>query len=211
MTFYTTVGSNIKKYRDIRNYTLQVLAEMVGVTKKTIQRYETGEIKIGMDRIESVAKALNVKVSQLMSGTKPYAEIKEAAGYYGPSELVMLPIVGRVSCGDGIVAYEEIEGYEPVAKEWARGGKHFFLRAKGDSMIGARIHEGDLLLIREQPEVENGEIAVVLIGEEAFLKRIFRNNGQLVLQSENPNYPPKFSPPEDVVIIGKLKKIIINL
>lgn len=122
----------------------------------------------------------------------------------------ILPIVGHISCGNGALAFEEIEGYEPTPKEWVKGGEYFYLRAKGDSMTGARIHDGDLLLIRKQPQVEYGEIAAVLIEDEARLKRIYQNKGQLVLQSENPKYPPVFSPPTDVHIIGKLKKVIIK-
>lgn len=78
-------------------------------------------------------------------------------------------------------------------------------------MAGARIQEGDLLLIRKQPEVEKGEIAAVLIEGDAVLKRVYLNNNQMVLQSENPKYPPVFAPPTDVRIIGKLKKIVIDV
>ncbi|MNL76572.1 LexA repressor [compost metagenome] len=79
-------------------------------------------------------------------------------------------------------------------------------------MTGARIYNGDLLLIRKQPEIENGEIAAVLINDstEAVLKRIYINGDQMVLQSENPNYPPIFSPPSEVKIIGKLKMNVIK-
>lgn len=125
-------------------------------------------------------------------------------------DFTYLPIVGRISCGDGILALEDIEAYEPTPKEWLNGGEYFYLRAKGDSMIGARIHEGDLLLIRKQPEVENGEIAAAFIGEDAVLKRVFRNGDQLVLQSENPKYAPIFSPPTEAMIIGKLKMVTIK-
>lgn len=204
MTFYVKVGANIRKYREAKNYSLQMLAEKIGVTKKTIQRYETGEIKIDMERLGDIAEALGVKVSNLIYGTDQFMEINNA-------DLIMLPIVGRISCGNGALAYEEIEGYEPTPKEWLNGGEYFYLRAKGDSMTGARIHEGDLLLIRKQPDVDDGDIAAVLIGEEAVLKRVYRSNDQLILQSENPNYPPIIAPPAEARIIGKLKKIVINM
>lgn len=103
-------------------------------------------------------------------------------------------------------------GYEVTPKAWLNGGEYFYLKSKGDSMINARIFEGDLLLIRQQPDVENGEIAAVIInGEEAVLKRVHRNGDQLVLQSENPAYQPIFVPPHEARIIGKLKKIVINV
>lgn len=211
MNFYLTVGANIKKFRDMRGYSLQVLADKIGVTKKTIQRYETGEIKIDMERLGDIASALGVRVSVLISDTKAYNEIREDVETYATDNLVMVPIVGKISCGNGTLAFEDIEGYEPVPEGWLNGGDYFCLRAKGDSMIGARIHEGDLLLIRRQPEVENGEIAAVLIEEEAVLKRVYLHNNQVVLQSENPDYPPIILPLAETVIVGKLKKIIISV
>ncbi len=205
--FYAAVGKNIYTYRKIRNYSLQILAEKIGVTKKTIQRYENGEIKIDMGRLSDIAEALNVDVSQLLDGAKSFLGIEEAT-------TVKVPIVGQVSCGNGSLAYEDIEGYEAVPKEWVSGGSYFFLRAKGDSMIGARIHDGDLLLIRQQSTVENGEIAAVLIdNDEAVLKRVYKKSGVVILQPENPQYSPIVCKPGDknIRIIGKLKKTIINM
>ncbi|MED1850313.1 XRE family transcriptional regulator [Brevibacillus borstelensis] len=203
--FYFAVGKNIKKYRDLRNYSLQVLGEKVGLTKKTIQRYENGEIKIDMDRLADIAEALGVEVPKLMEGAESFLGVD-----LSELETIKLPIVGRVSCGNGAMAYEDIEGYEETPKAWLNGGEHFYLRAKGDSMSGARIFDGDLLLIRKQPEVENGEIAAVLIGDEAVLKRVYRHGDQLILQSENANYPPILCPPTEARIIGKLKMNVIK-
>ena len=121
-----------------------------------------------------------------------------------------VPIVGRISCGNGSLAYEEIEGYESVPKEWISGGDHFFLRAIGNSMIGARIQDGDLVLIRKQEVVENGEIAAVLIGDEAVLKKVYVQNGTIVLQSANPDSPPIVCPPAEARIIGKLMMNVIK-
>jgi len=88
---------------------------------------------------------------------------------------------------------------------------YFYVRAKGDSMVGASINEGDLLLIRQQPEVENGEIAAVVIDEEIVLKRVYKENGSFTLVSENPKYPPiSYNPKNDkhIRILGKLRKSI---
>lgn len=204
MTFYRQVGQNIKKYRSIKNYSLQVLAEKVGVTKKTMQRYETGAIKVDMNRLGEIAIALGVKVSALIYDTDQFIEIQNEA------DLVLLPIVGRISCGKGILAYEDIEGYEQTPKSWLNGGEYFYLRAKGDSMINARIFDGDLLLIRRQPDVDNGEIAAVIIGSEAVLKRVYKDNTRLILQSENSEYPPIITSLEEVCIVGKLKMNVVK-
>ncbi|ASA22049.1 LexA family protein [Paenibacillus donghaensis] len=205
--FYSVVGRNIKKYRDIRNYSLQILAEKVGITKKTVQRYENGEHKFDMDRLKDLATALDVTVNQLTEGAYTYTgnEIQD-------SEYISLPVVGKISCGNGQLAYESIEGYETTPRSWINGGEYFYLRAKGDSMNGARIFEGDLLLIRKQEEVEDGEIAAVLIDDEAVLKKVYVQNNTLILQSTNPNYPPIIFTGDNsnIRIIGKLKKVVIN-
>ncbi|TCN00883.1 repressor LexA [Paenibacillus sp. BK033] len=205
--FYFQVGKNIKKFRDLRNYSLQVLGEKVGLTKKTIQRYELGEIRITMDRLKDIAAALDVTVTQLTEGAYQFLGTEVAE-----SEHVSLPVVGKISCGNGQIAYEYIEGYETTPRSWINGGEYFYLRAKGDSMQGARIFDGDLLLIRKQEEVEDGEIAAVLIGEEAVLKRVYRQGTTLVLQSENANYPPIIctAGENNIYVIGKLKKVVIT-
>ncbi|GIO63533.1 LexA family protein [Paenibacillus cineris] len=198
--FYWAVGENIKKYRTIRNMSLQILGDKVGLTKKTIQRYENGEIKIDMDRLADIAEALDVEIFQLLDGAESFFGL--GADNIG---VVSVPLVGKVCCGNGALAYQDIEEYIPVSKEFVKGGEHFFLKAKGDSMNGARIEDGDMLLIRKEAEVENGEIAAVLIDDEAVLKKVYIRDGQVMLQSANPSYDPIFLKPEELKIIGKLK------
>ncbi|OPA76773.1 LexA family transcriptional repressor [Paenibacillus selenitireducens] len=190
-------GDKLKELRKIEGWTQEEVAKKLGVSKQTYSHYENEKRRPSLEMVRELATVYQVNIDDI------FAEEKI-------SDVIALPVVGRVSCGNGIIAYESIEGYEQTPKEWATGGEHFYLRAKGDSMIGARIHEGDLLLIRKQPEVENGEIAAVLIGEEAVLKRVYRNGDQLVLQSENPNYQPMFVPPAEAKIIGKLKMATIK-
>ncbi len=207
------IARRIKKYRELRSMTQLDLAKKIGVKHNTVSSYETGATKPGNNVLFAIAQALRVSINDFFPPTRGdlSGSFREQEQHYGPAPMTMVPVVGGISCGDGVLAYEDIEGYEPVPDEWLNGGEHFCLRAKGDSMIGARIHDGDLLLIRQQPEVENGEIAAVLINDEAVLKRVYRNGDQLVLQSENPDYSPIFSPPADAVVVGKLKKIIINV
>lgn len=207
--FYLAVGNNIKKYRTIRNFSLQDLAERVGLTKKTIQRYENGEIKIDMDRLNDISHALDVEIPQLIEGAESFLGVN-----IDDLDTVKIPIVGKVSCGEGVFAIEEVEGFEETPRSWIRGGEYFYVRAEGDSMINARIFDGDLLLIRKQNDVEEGEIAAVLIDEKVYLKRVFKKGGMMVLQSENPLYGPIFRTEENwerIHIIGKLKKIVINM
>ena len=116
-----------------------------------------------------------------------------------------LNILGTIAAGIPILAQEDIEGVEYVPKNFHAD---FCLRVKGDSMIGARILDGDIVYIRKQPDVENGEIAAVIIdNEDATLKRVYKRNGIITLRPENPMYEEKtYCPKRDNVkidIIGK--------
>lgn len=157
-----------------------------------------------MDKISVLADMFDIPVSHFFNSSEFRTQ---------SLSLINLPIVGKISCGNGQIAFQEIEGYEPTPKEWLNGGECFYLRAKGDSMVGARIQEGDLLLIRKQEEVEDGEIAAVLIDEEAVLKRVYKRNNALILQSENPKCPPIVCDANEsynVKVIGKLKMATIK-
>lgn len=117
----------------------------------------------------------------------------------------LLPIVGTVRAGTPQPAQEEIEGYCAVDPNH-RHGAAFYLRVKGDSMIAAGIHDGDLALIRPQPSAENGAIVVALIDGEATLKRLFREAGTIRLQPENPALAPIIVPPgaSEVLLVGQV-------
>lgn len=181
------------------------VAKGSGVPYTTIVNfYEKGTENIKLSTLRKLADFFNVSLDYLVDD-----EVETRTN--SSMELVSLPVVGRISCGSGIVALEDIEGYEATPKDWLNGGEYFYLRAKGDSMIGARINDGDLLLIRKQSEVEDGEIAAVVIDGKAILKRVFKSNGTLILQSENPKYPPKIITNGEVHIVGKLRKIVINM
>lgn len=180
------------------------LSKGSGVPYTTIVNfYEKGTENIKLSTLRRLSDFFNVSLDFLVDD-------EEEERITSITELVNLPIVGRISCGNGIIAYEEIEGYESTPKEWLNGGEYFYLRAKGDSMIGARINNDDLLLIRKQSEVEDGEIAAVIINDEAVLKRVYKRNGTLILQSENTKYPPIINTNGEVQIVGKLKKVVIN-
>lgn len=166
--------------------------------------YEKGTENIKLSTLRKLADFFEISLDYLVDD-----ELEDRTPYN--MELVSLPIVGKISCGNGTIALQEIEGFEVTPKEWLNGGEYFYLRAKGDSMIGARIYDGDLLLIRKQVDVEDGEIAAVVIDDEAKLKKVYKQNGTLILQSENPKYPPQIITNGKVQIVGKLKKIVINM
>lgn len=183
------------------------LSELSGVPYMTIVNfYQKGTENVKLSTLRKLANFFNVSLDYL-------ADDNITDYNTDNNELISLPIYGKISCGGGVLVCEEIEGYEVTPKDWLRSGSYFYLRAKGDSMIGERIYDGDLLLIRKQPTVENGEIAAVLLNEseEAVLKKVYKEGNTLILQSANPTYPPIICPPASCTILGKLKKIVINL
>lgn len=200
------IGQKIKQLRKAHKLTQEDLAKILDVKPTAVSAWELGRNKPLMDKLDMMAHYFGVPISYFFEEN----QIKRSKTYI---HFVKLPIVGTISCGNGVIAYEDIEGYEDVPSSWLNGGEYFFLRAKGDSMINARIMDGDLLLIRKQDDVENGEIAAVLIDDEIVLKRVYKSDGTIILQSENPSYKPVIVRPEDMInvrIIGKLKKVILN-
>ena len=180
------VSNNLKELRRKAGLTLEELAERLGTSKQTIHRYENGVIaNIPHEKIEKLAMALGVTPSALMGWQEVYAGFDNLL----PIRKKTLPLVGTISCGEPIYASEEYGNFVTINSDVDAS---FCLRAKGDSMIGARIFDGDLVFIREQDTVENGEIAAVIINDEATLKRVYYypKESKIIRSPENPRYAP---------------------
>jgi repressor LexA len=204
------ISNNIKRLMKERGWTQLKTSEMSGISKSTLSDYINCKTLINPGNVEKLAKAFNVKKSDIDPSFN-LDSVTETQSNYIVNGFVKLPVVGRISCGNGVIAFEDIERYEDTPASWLNGGEYFYLIAKGDSMINARIQDGDLLLIRRQDDVENGEIAAVLIDDEAVLKRVYKTGENVILQSENPNYPPIILDGNtNIRIIGKLKKVVLN-
>ena len=123
-------------------------------------------------------------------------------------DLVKVPILGSVSAGPGLLAEENVEDTLTLPRNFLRynNGDVFGLKVKGDSMINAGINEGDLVLVRMQPDAQHGDIVVALLGEEALVKTLYKKDGRVQLISENPAYAPR-EVGEDFHILGK----VVNL
>lgn len=113
-----------------------------------------------------------------------------------------VPIIGRIRAGKPLLAEENMEGYFPLPAEFAAGGEYFILRVEGESMSGAGIHNGDFVIVRRQQTVENGEIAALLLGEEATVKRFYREKDYFRLQPENEQFEPILT--REVEVLGKV-------
>lgn len=120
-----------------------------------------------------------------------------------------IPLVGAVTAGLPILAAENITDYVPIPKDWVGEEQAFMLKVKGDSMIGAGINDGDMLIVRSQPDAQNGDIVVALIEEEATVKRIYKTRDGIELHPENPSFDVIISPSTKVMgkVIGLLRKI----
>ena len=143
--------------------------------------------------------------------TKPRAiEILDSSSDELESKKVAhIPIIGRVTAGQPILAVENIEGTFPLPEDLVRQDNLFMLRVQGESMIGAGILDGDLIIVRQQNEARNGEIVVALIGEEATVKRFFKERTLIRLQPENSAMEPIYS--QDVSILGKVVGVFRTL
>ncbi|WP_425801821.1 transcriptional repressor LexA [Desulfitobacterium sp. Sab5] len=135
--------------------------------------------------------------------TKPRAiEVLESSSDLPEKKVVQVPIVGRVTAGLPILAQENIEDTFPLPAEMVNSDNVFFLKVRGESMINAGILNGDFILVRQQNTAINGDIVVALIGEEATVKRFFKEKTLIRLQPENPMMEPIYS--QDVMVLGKV-------
>lgn len=201
-----TTGERMKQRRKEIGLSAEKIAERLGVSPATIYRYEKGDIeKVPVDIFAELAKILQTTPAYLM-GWEEKPEPKKPTippGFEPMPKMKKVPLIGSIACGEPITAEQNIEKMVDVP-EYIRCD--FSLTCHGDSMVDAGIHDKDVVYIRIQPEVENGEIAAVRIDGEATLKRVYYNPGTLTLMPANPAYAPMVytgSQLEEVHIEGK--------
>ena len=183
----------------------QVFADKVGIGKSSVSQYMNGKNFPSNIRAAEIAKAFNVHPMWVMGFDVPMTDQKNIFSYPDiyPIEKHCFPVLGSVACGEPIFMSEEKELYVEAG---AGINADFVLHCKGDSMIGARIHDGDIVFVRSQPVVDNGEIAVVAIDDESTLKRFYKYGDLIVLRAENPDFPDIEIRPEDgkeIHILGR--------
>lgn len=194
-------------------------AKQLGLSKSSVNMYERGEREPSLETLEAIADYFNVDMDFLLGKSEHRSKTAWLEGIDKSIDLDILrsqvkfenlfpiekkryPLLGDIACGKPITANEELELY---VESGTAIEADFCLRAKGDSMIGARIYDGDIVFIRKQEIVDNGEIAAVVIDDEATLKRVnyYPEKNLLILKAENSKY-------EDLVYSGEqLDHIII--
>lgn len=208
-----TFAERLKSLRREAGWSQQRLADELKLSKSSVNMYERGEREPGFETMETIADLFNVDMNYLYGRT----DIKIAdpvtpkhstsptpipPGFEPMPKMDWVPLVGRIACGTPITAEENVEQMVCVPSRWH---STFTLTCKGDSME-PRIHDGDLVAIRSQPEVEQGEIAAVRIGDEATLKHVYLHENFIELRPENPAFESIILTKEEmntVVIEGK--------
>jgi repressor LexA len=204
--FMATLYDRIKSRRTELGLTVEELAHKMGYKdKSSISKIENGKADIPQSKIAAFADALQTTPAYLM-GWEEQPEPKKPTippGFEPMPKMKKIPLIGSIACGEPITAEQNIEKMVDVPENIRCD---FSLTCHGDSMVDAGIHDKDVVYIRIQPEVENGEIAAVRIDGEATLKRVYYNPGTLTLMPANPAYAPMVytgSQLEEVHIEGK--------
>lgn len=195
------IGDIMRTRRQELGLTLEEVGDYVGVGKSTVRKWEHGDIEnMKRDKIALLSKILKLSPLTFITGEVEYGIPDNIIPL---PKMKKIPLLGTIACGEPILATENIEALINADENLSAD---FALRCKGDSMINARIFDGDIVYIREQPDVEDGEIAAVLIGEEATLKRVYKYPSKVVLRPENPLYDDMIYSKEEmneVRILGK--------
>lgn len=193
-------GDIIKMLRNERRISQAKLADELSVSKSTIAMYETNERMPKPELLEAIADFFNVDMNFLYGKTHIRNSANEISKNEVPENVIFpymhkVPKLGQISCGQPIFASEEHDEYGLIANSVKAD---FCLEANGDSMIGARIFDGDLVFCIQTNVVDNGQIAVVLVDDEATLKRFYYypEKDTVILKPENPNY-------EDLIYSGE--------
>ena len=182
------------------------LAAELNVSLGAVGNWESGTRTPDANMIQTIADYFGTSVDYLLGRDElPLSKVNKTSG-------IWVPVLGHVAAGIPIEAVEDILDYEEISQTMASQGEHFALKIKGDSME-PRIKDGDVVIVRKQSDVENGDIAVVLVnGDEATVKRIKKRPEGLMLIPSNPNYEPMFYTNDEiaklpVTILGRVVEL----
>lgn len=200
-------SKNLSHYMDSRGTTQTELSSALGIPKMTLNNWVKGNTYPRPDKVQLLADYFGIKRSDL-------TEEKQISNLHKiESEFVQVPILGEIACGDPIYVQENFAGYRTEPKDSLPSGNTYYVQAKGDSM-SPTIPQGAYVLIREQPDVESGEIAAVLLNgnTETTLKRVRKTDGMLMLMPDNSTHEPLIINRDNPgKIIGKAMRYTFDL
>lgn len=202
-------AENLQQLRGLKNISMTELSEAIGVSQSTISDWENGKKMPRSGSIQKIADYFGVPKTALLikKESTPKNMFQVGSGF------VKIPILGTITCGEPILATENLDGYRTEVEEGLPSGDLFYLKTRGDSMEPT-VPDNSFVLIRKQPTVEDGEIAAVIVNgdDEATLKRVKHQNGIIMLLPDNAKYPPIIITPETPArIIGKAMKVSFDL
>lgn len=203
-------SNNLNKFMDIKGITVSELSERTGIAYSTVNDWKNGKKMARGGNLQKLSDFFGINISDLTSDEHDLREINNLTDI---GETIKIPIIGQIACGDPITADENIIGYLEEPASTLSSGNLFALQTVGNSMTPT-IPEGSNVIIREQPDVEDGEIAAVLVNsdEEATLKRVKRQGDVVMLLADNPAYPPYIVTEDNPArILGKAVKVSFDL
>lgn len=204
------LSRNLRRMMDERQVDRQQICKDLDFKYTTFTDWYNGKKYPRIDKIEQMANYFGIRKSDLIEESKQENALPSGAFAYDISKLHRIPVLGQIAAGLPLYAEENIEGY--TYTDLNGGAEYFALRVKGDSMNALRINEGDIVIVRRQSDVENGEVAVVLVdGDSATLKRFYRTDSAITLmpQSTNAEHQPQVYDPAKtrIDILGKVVKV----
>lgn len=207
------IGTRIRQAREAKDMSQEELGTQLGLNKSTIQRYESGQVqRIKLPILENMAKILDVNPNWLIlksDDPKPFHESSNIATVMGSQNIYNIPVFGTVSAGFGAYASSEIIDYIPVIiTNPADVEDTISIKVGGDSMY-PKIEDGDIIIVRRQTSVDNGDIAVVLLdGDEGLVKKVVYGSTWIELQSINENYPVQRFDDAEITRLRVVGKVI---
>lgn len=199
------LSKNLNRLLKSKGKTQADVVRELGIPEATIRSWFSGEKYPRIQNIQKLADYFNVKRSQITED--------ETNGLERVVNLVKIPVLGVITCGEPITAEQNIDGYREEISDFLPTGNLFYLKTRGDSMVPT-VPSNSYVLIREQAEVEDGEIAAVLVNgdEEATLKRVKYQDNLVLLIADNPNYDPYIVTENNPArILGKAIKFSVDL
>lgn len=198
------LGDKIRELRG-KEMTQRDLAKKLGISTSAVGMYEQNRREPDLETLKKIAKTFDISLDGLMEyGEEPLVDTTQAIPLKARH---LLPVVGRVCAGNGVLAAEDIIGYE-AADEKYNEEEYFWLKVSGDSMA-PRIDDGDFLLIRKQNSVDSGDVGVFVVdGQEGVVKKVIYDEGSIELISFNPYYPPMKFKGLDVLRVRVCGKVI---